>query len=45
MSPKLSGLTITSLVVKEGVEPIELDEPREAVERARCESELLAPVG
>jgi hypothetical protein len=34
-----------SLVAKKGVEPIELNEPREAVERAGAKSELLAPVG
>jgi hypothetical protein len=33
------------LVAKEGVEPIELDEPRAAVERAGAKSELRAPVG
>jgi hypothetical protein len=33
------------LVAREDVEPIELDEPREAVERAGAKSELLAPVG
>jgi hypothetical protein len=36
---------MTSLVAKDGVEPIELDERREAVERAAPKSELLAPVG
>jgi putative intracellular protease/amidase len=39
------GRTIAFLVAQEGVEQIELTEPREAVEKAGATTELLAPEG
>src|ERR1700742_5343968 len=43
MSDKLNGKKIAFLTANEGVEEVELTEPRKAVEAAGAETELLAP--
>jgi protease I len=43
MSNQLQGKRIAFLVANEGVEQVELTEPREAVEGAGAETDLLAP--
>lgn len=43
MAKELEGKRIAFLVANEGAEQIELTEPREAVEKAGAETELIAP--
>ncbi len=43
MADQLNGKKIAFLTANEGVEEVELTEPREAVEAAGAETELLAP--
>jgi len=43
MADELNGKTIAFLTANEGVEEVELTEPRKAVEAAGAETELLAP--
>lgn len=45
MAGELSGKKIAFLVANEGVEQVELTEPRKAVSEAGAEAELLAPEG
>ncbi|MGD0197127.1 MAG: type 1 glutamine amidotransferase domain-containing protein [Solirubrobacteraceae bacterium] len=43
MSSTLQGLKVAFLVAQEGVEEVELTEPREALEQAGAETALIAP--
>jgi protease I len=45
MADSLKGKRIAFLVANEGVEQVELTRPREAVEQAGAETELIAPEG
>ena len=45
MANELQGKRIAFLVANEGIEQVELVEPREAVERAGAETDLVAPEG
>ena len=43
MADELNGKRIAILVANEGIEQVELDEPRKAVEEAGAETDLIAP--
>ena len=45
MGSKLNGRTIAFLVAQEGIEEVELTEPRKAVEEAGATTHLIAPEG
>jgi protease I len=45
MADELSGKRVAILVANEGIEQVELTEPRQALEQAGAETELIAPEG